>query len=169
MIARVVSGGQTGVYRAALDAAMELSVPVGGRRAEDGRIPDRYPVTETPDGGYPARTRWNVCDSDFTPVLTEGEPAGGTLLTAQASLGPGRPHAVVGMNDQRRLDAEIGRGLVGHSGAPVPPGPNRRRVGLRVAQRARRRAGLSWCSMLDPFPIAPTVRTPIGRLLHSIS
>ena len=53
MIAKLVSGGQTGVDRAGLDAALELGIPVGGwrhkgRKAEDGRIPDRYPLTETP-------------------------------------------------------------------------------------------------------------------------
>jgi predicted Rossmann-fold nucleotide-binding protein len=79
MIPRLVSGGQTGVDRAALDVALELGVPCGGwcpkgRRAEDGRIPDCYPLTETRTGDYATRTRWNVRDSDFTLVLSWGEP-----------------------------------------------------------------------------------------------
>jgi hypothetical protein len=62
MIARLVSGGQTGVDRAALDAALELGVPCGGwcpkgRKAEDGTIPARYPLAETPSGGYSRRTK----------------------------------------------------------------------------------------------------------------
>jgi hypothetical protein len=67
MLAKLVSGGQTGVDRAALDVALELGIPCGGwcprgRTAEDGTIPDRYPLTETPSGGYCQRTQWNVRD-----------------------------------------------------------------------------------------------------------
>ena len=56
MLDKIVSGGQTGVDRAALDVALSLGLPVGGgcpkgRRAEDGIIPDRYPLTETPGAG----------------------------------------------------------------------------------------------------------------------
>ena len=114
MIARVVSGGQAGVDRAALDLALELGVPCGGwcprgRCAEDGRIPDRYPLAETPDEDYPTRTLWNVRDSDFTLVLTDGEPSGGTLLTVQAARRQGRPHAVVDLADEGGIDAELAR------------------------------------------------------------
>ena len=68
---RLISGGQTGVDRAALDVALALGLPVGGgcpkgRRAEDGRIPDRYPLVETPERNYPARTRRNIEESDGT-------------------------------------------------------------------------------------------------------
>jgi hypothetical protein len=114
MVARIVSGGQTGVDRAALDAAVELGIAVGGwcprgRRAEDGRIPDCYPLTETPNDYYRTRTRWNVRDSDFTLVLTNGAPAGGTLLTVNNSLALGRPHGVVDMSDEGRINAEVSR------------------------------------------------------------
>ena len=56
----VVSGGQTGVDRAALDAAMSLGLTVGGycprgRKAEDGKIPERYPLTETTSSDYRVR------------------------------------------------------------------------------------------------------------------
>jgi hypothetical protein len=84
----VVSGGQTGVDRAALDAALGQGLAVGGwcpagRRAEDGIIPDRYPLTEAASFDYAERTEWNVRDSDATLILHRGPLAGGTRLTAE--------------------------------------------------------------------------------------
>jgi hypothetical protein len=87
-IERIVSGGQTGVDRAALDVAIELDIPHGGwcprgRRAEDGVIPDHYQVQEHPSEHYVDRTRQNVIDSDGTLVLYGNRLEGGTLLTAR--------------------------------------------------------------------------------------
>ncbi len=84
---RIVSGAQTGADRAALDAALEAGVPVGGwvprgRLAEDGRVPDRYPnLQETPGDDYETRTRWNVRDADATLILSHGPLTGGSKLT----------------------------------------------------------------------------------------
>lgn len=89
LIERLVSGGQTGADRAGLDAAIALGIPHGGwcprgRRAEDGRIPDRYPLTETPGANYLQRTEWNVRDSDGTVVFTLARRVGGgSLRTVQ--------------------------------------------------------------------------------------
>lgn len=96
MIDRVVSGGQTGVDRAALDVALALGLSCGGwcprgRRAEDGPIPARYPLRETPSADYPVRTRWNVRDSDATLILRLGPADRGTALTARLAAGLGRP------------------------------------------------------------------------------
>ena len=54
-----------------------------GRLAEDGRINDRYPLTETPSSDYCQRTEWNVRDSDATLIIFTGRLTGGTLYTAQ--------------------------------------------------------------------------------------
>jgi hypothetical protein len=89
-LVQIVSGGQTGVDRAALDVAVNMGVKTGGwcphgRRAEDGRIADMYPLKETPGKKYPQRTKWNVRDSDGTLILTWGPPTGGTALTASVA------------------------------------------------------------------------------------
>jgi Circularly permutated YpsA SLOG family len=100
---KIVSGGQTGVDRAALDVALELGIPCGGwcpqgRRAEDGVIPARYPLSETPWWGYPQRTEWNVRDSDGTLILTEGQPDRGTTLTRELAAAHRKPHLVVDLS-----------------------------------------------------------------------
>lgn len=93
---RVISGRQTGVDRAALDAAMECGIPAGGwcpkgRRAEDGFVPHRYPLVETPSRGYTQRTTWNVRDADVTVILILGELAGGSGFTAEVAAKLGKP------------------------------------------------------------------------------
>jgi len=95
-VRRVIAGGQTGVDRAALDAALALGLPVGGwcpagRRAEDGPIPEGYPLTPTPGADDESRTEWNVRDSDATLILYRGELAGGTRFAAQIARRLGRP------------------------------------------------------------------------------
>lgn len=99
-VTKVISGGQTGVDRAALDVALQLGLPCGGwcpkgRRAEDGAIPGRYPLTETPSWIYPQRTEWNVRDSDGTLILARGKPRGGTGLTLQIAKRLGKPWYLV--------------------------------------------------------------------------
>lgn len=115
MLRKVVSGGQTGVDRAALDAAMACRMAVGGwcpkgRRAEDGVIAQRYPLTETPRVRYAQRTAWNVRDSDATLVLLPAgrEPEGGTALTIRLARRCNRPHIVLelGQGDGERRAQE---------------------------------------------------------------
>ena len=100
IIKQIVSGGQTGVDRAALDVALELGLPCGGwcpkgRRAEDGTLPARYPLNEAPSEEYAQRTTWNVRDSDATLILTRGKPTGGTAQTVEETLRLEKPCFVV--------------------------------------------------------------------------
>lgn len=97
---RIVSGGQTGVDRAALDAAIASGVPHGGfcprgRRAEDGRLSDHYQLEELESRAYPARTEANVVHSDGTLIIAESPLSGGTALTAELARRHGRPLLVV--------------------------------------------------------------------------
>lgn len=97
---RVISGGQSGVDRAALDVALELGLDCGGwcpagRRAEDGPIEAHYPLTETGTIDYAERTRRNVVDADATLVLCQGALMGGTLLTVQLAGAQGKPCLVI--------------------------------------------------------------------------
>ena len=101
----VISGGQTGVDRAALDAARVSGLAVGGwcpagRRAEDGPIDPAYPLTETPESGYEQRTAWNVRDADATLVLTWGPLEGGTALTVRFLEGEGRRYRLVALDEE---------------------------------------------------------------------
>ena len=97
---KVVSGGQTGVDRAALDAALGARVECGGwcprgRRAEDGPIAVRYPLEETASADYAVRTRCNVADADATVIIYFDRPRGGTELTLHYCLQLEQPHLLI--------------------------------------------------------------------------
>ncbi len=97
---RILSGGQTGVDRAALDAAIELGLPHGGwcprgRLSEDGRIPEKYHLKETLSPEYVVRTRLNVRDADGTLILYREPLEGGTALTWQLAVELEKPVLLV--------------------------------------------------------------------------
>lgn len=97
---KIVSGGQTGVDRGALDAALAQGADCGGwcpvgRLAEDGVIPGRYPLAELAGGDYLARTRKNVEDSDGTVIIYFGCPSGGTERTLEFCITLGRPYLLL--------------------------------------------------------------------------
>jgi hypothetical protein len=98
---RIISGGQTGVDRAGLEAAMQLELLHGGwcprgRRAEDGIIPMRYKLEEHSSDKYPPRTAKNICESDAMLILSPpGKPTRGTRLTAKIAHERGKPWLAV--------------------------------------------------------------------------
>lgn len=97
---KIISGAQTGVNRGALDAAMEHNIPVGGwcpegRLAEDGIIPNHYPVQELSSAGYQERTYQNVVDSDGTVIIYFGYPTGGTELTLSFCIKEQQPYVLI--------------------------------------------------------------------------
>ena len=91
MLRKIISGGQTGADRAGLDFAIEVALEHGGfvprgRKAEDGKIPEHYHLTELSSISYAVRTKRNVREGDGTvvfnldPILT-----GGSALTFEYS------------------------------------------------------------------------------------
>ena len=118
----IVSGGQSGVDRAALDVAISLGLRCGGwcpagRWAEDGPIADRYPLRPTPSAQPAQRTEWNVRDSDATLIVASPPLTGGTALTRRLAdrlgrrclvLDPGDPEAVaLGRSWLRENDSSV--------------------------------------------------------------
>ena len=119
----IISGGQTGVDRAALDAALRYGVQCGGYCpkefwAEDGKISNHYPLTALDDNDPAARTRANVEMVDGVCVLCPAEPTGGTALAISFAESMGKAILILADGEEAccqetgRLDAWF-RGLSG--------------------------------------------------------
>ncbi len=119
MLRKIISGGQTGVDRIALDVALELGLEIGGwcppgREALDGTIPLRYPLKETPcefspeapDVPRSQRTEWNVRDSDGTLVILPASqaPDPGTQTTIMMADKMNKPCYVVDPTDYENTE-----------------------------------------------------------------
>jgi len=107
---KIISGGQTGVDRAALDVALKNGIPCGGwcptgRLDEFGKIPDHYPLQELQDGGFSERTLQNVKDSDGTVVIFSGELRGGTEQTVRFCVELQRSHELIDASKVATQDA----------------------------------------------------------------
>lgn len=103
MIKRIISGGQTGADRAALDFAIDKGIPHGGwvpigRLAEDGQIPDRYHLSEMNTKSYPKRTEQNVKDSDGTLIISHGLISGGSRYTLDMAVMHGKLQLHIDLN-----------------------------------------------------------------------
>jgi hypothetical protein len=141
----IVSGGQTGVDRAALDVAIALHISHGGwcpkgRLAEDGRIPRRYQLRETESAEYPVRTERNVVDSDATLVLCAGRPSGGTELTVRLARRHKRPCLVVDLESPptvAKVRAWLRRHGVGTLNVAGPRESQNPGIGERAAECLR--------------------------------
>jgi len=104
VIEKIVSGGQSGVDRAALDTALMHGIEIGGwcpkgRKAEDGVIAVHYGLSETPSAEYDQRTEWNVRDSDGTIILYRHTISGGTQFTKQTCTQTRKPCCVIDLSE----------------------------------------------------------------------
>ncbi len=109
MLETIISGGQTGVDRAALDVAIFLGIPHGGwcpreRLSEDGSIPSHYELRETASRDYSVRTEQNVVEADGTLILHYSELARGTLLTLRLCRRHRRPVLLVDLSEEAVVD-----------------------------------------------------------------
>ena len=119
LIEKIISGGQTGVDRAALDAAISNRVQHGGwcprgRLAEDGVIDGCYILEETSSMDYAVRTRLNVRDSDGTLILKTGRLEGGTALTAKLAGSLDKPMLIMDV-DQPLPRGQIDDWITSHN------------------------------------------------------
>ncbi len=104
MIKKIISGGQPGVERAALDAAIKLNIPHSGwtyktRRTDEGIIPDKYRVKESANISFSGRREINVLDSDATAVLTHGSLTIGLKIVKDYAEKHSRPYLHVDLNE----------------------------------------------------------------------
>jgi hypothetical protein len=107
MIQKIISGGQTGADRAALDFAIRHNIPYGGwvpkgRKTEDGTLPEQYNLPEMPTGQYSKRTEKNVLDSDGTLIISHGLLTGGSALTTSFAELHKKPWLHVDLTEPQR-------------------------------------------------------------------
>lgn len=103
IVNKIISGGQTGVDRAALDFAIKHDIPHGGwlpkgRKTEDGTLPEKYQLQEMPTPDYSKRTEQNVLDSDGTLIVSHGMLTGGSALTLFLAEKHGKPCLHIDLN-----------------------------------------------------------------------
>lgn len=107
---KIISGGQTGADRAALDAAIHLGLLYGGwlprgRKTEAGPLPEHYHLRELDSNKYRDRTEKNVLASDGTLIASFGPLTGGSALTESLALRHDRPCLIIDFNEVPYTDA----------------------------------------------------------------
>ncbi|MFA5903360.1 MAG: putative molybdenum carrier protein [Desulfobacula sp.] len=112
MLKKIISGGQTGADRAALDVAIKFHIDHGGwvpkgRRTEDGRLNDKYSLTETKTEDYRERTKLNIIDSHATVIISRGNLTGGSKFTQTFAKVVGRPNCHIDLMQSEEFEAAI--------------------------------------------------------------
>ncbi len=110
MVNKIISGGQTGADRAALDVAIQLGISHGGwipkgRLTENGKLDDKYHLKEMASPNYNKRTEQNVIDSDGTLIISHGKPTGGSEYTREMAILHGRPWLHIDLNRTESFQA----------------------------------------------------------------
>lgn len=107
-IIKIISGGQTGVDRAVVDFAMHNNIPCGGwcpkgRLSENGKISNKYPLTETSTTDYIERTEKNIKDSNATLIIHAGKIDKGTKQTIELCIGYYKPLCKINLKDKQSI------------------------------------------------------------------
>ena len=110
MVTKIISGGQTGADRAALDFAIKQNIPCGGwvpkgRKTEDGTLPEKYKLQEMPTGEYAKRTEQNILDSDGTLIVSHEYLTGGSALTEFLAEKHKKPCVHIDLNKLNQKEA----------------------------------------------------------------
>ena len=110
MLTKIISGGQTGADRAALDFAIKMDITHGGwipkgRLAEDGPLPAEYNLNEMRNKSFPRRTEKNVVDSDGTLIVSHGRLTGGSQYTMDMAIMHGKPWLHINLNEASTLES----------------------------------------------------------------
>ena len=186
MIKKIISGGQTGADRAALDVAIKLDIPHGGwvpkgRKTESGPLPEGYRLNEMGTRGYAERTEQNVLDSDGTLILSHGKLTGGSALTLRLAKKYDRPWLHVDLDRLNTFDAAhlINSWIVRHlirilnvAGPPASKDPSIYQATAKVLETAFRLAFVetnfaSTDSTSSRYP--RTVQEAVERLVAELS
>ena len=115
LLEKIVSGGQTGVDRAALDISIKLEIPHGGwcpkgRKAEDGALSMCYQLIETDSDNYNVRTKYNIRDSDGTLIIVPSTPikvTDGTILTITEVMEKKKPYLIIDLKNVEDVHFKI--------------------------------------------------------------
>jgi hypothetical protein len=112
MIDKIISGGQTGADRAALDVALKYNIPHGGwiprgRKTEAGPLPSRYRLTQLPTADYRDRTLQNILDSQGTVIVYRKKLAGGSRLTQKMAQTAQKPYFAVDLLANDLFEAAV--------------------------------------------------------------
>ena len=112
MVKKIISGGQNGADRAALDFAIKHKIPHGGwvpkgRLTVDGPLPTKYKLTQIPSASYPKRTEQNVIGSDGTVIISHGRLTGGSAYTKKMAIKHEKPCLHIDLNRQDVLSAAL--------------------------------------------------------------
>ncbi len=112
MLKKIISGGQTGADRAALDLAIKFNLPHGGwisrgRTTESGPLPLQYQLQELNTTDYPSRTRQNILDSHGTVILARGRLTSGSLLTQSFARVKGKPLCHIDLAERDSFEASM--------------------------------------------------------------
>lgn len=112
MLKKIISGGQTGADRAALDVAIKFNIDHGGwlpkgRRTENGTLPARYQLKEMDTIDYRERTKQNIMDSHGVVIISRGKLIGGSKLTHTFAKVVGKPNCYLDLLNNEEFEAAV--------------------------------------------------------------